>query len=150
MLVELNEKEIAVLKKVLSEAKANLDDDGTYSVDFDTPEEAPRKGKLSKLQKYIDTAIDAMKKAGWKMTETEREDDEGNIRYFFEMEYRGETTDCSFCITDDEGEIWINSDFPSGMSGNDEVEDPRKVPWLYDYCLERWKKEVDYYLEDED
>lgn len=35
MLVELNEKEYAVLKKVLSEAIAKRDEDGTYSVDLD-------------------------------------------------------------------------------------------------------------------
>lgn len=110
------------------------------------PEEKPTTLTLSK---FVDGMLDAMKKAGWVLADIDVEE-EGK-RYYFDMTYREETTDCSILVTKEgPGVFNLNSDWPSGMNGNDEFTDPAGVPDLFDYDVKRWKERVDDYLDDED
>lgn len=109
------------------------------------PEEVPATLTLSKFE---DGMVAAMKKAGWELVDIYADDEEK--RYYFEMTYREETTECNIAVNEEEKGLFnCNSEWPSGMDGNDEFTDPSEVPDLFDFEIERWKKQVDYDLDED-
>lgn len=151
---------------LLSEAKEILKKNGYYLVeDTDDSEGMSLKDKITMakrfnnepeekppvrltLTKFEDGMVAAMKKAGWELVDIVADDEEK--RYYFEMEYREQTAECNIAVNEEEKGLFnCNSEWPSGMDGNDEFTDPSGVPDLFDYQIKEWKKRVDYYLDED-
>lgn len=96
---------------------------------------------MSNIKTYEKQFIAKLKELGLTITGSNRDlVDKRLTNYDIEIEYKGETEEGFVCLYVEDGELWVNYELFSGISGNDPYEEfiNDTLPWE----IKNFKKEV--------